>query len=192
MGQLYSVQIAHQAVSYEDVDDVTCTGETRSQPAISESERNDFEAMGELWLEGLVEDKGRIANATQIFRNVNITSMQHRYRKWPRDFLICMRTEFQAVDWRHECRLDFDQVCTILDEIKDTSAPDVRRALFDETVGELGNDKIDFIQYLGLLYALTAGTCQLRFPEDIDKLSSCNLFILYKLSLVNQLELGLL
>jgi len=26
MGQLYSVQIAHQAVSYEDVDDVTCTG----------------------------------------------------------------------------------------------------------------------------------------------------------------------
>ncbi|KAI0215925.1 hypothetical protein LSAT2_031999 [Lamellibrachia satsuma] len=190
MGQLYSVQIARQAVSY--VDEVTCTGERRSHATNRETNRNDFEAMGELWLEGLVEDKGRIANATEIFRNVSITSMQHRYRKWSRDFLICMRTEFQSIDWRHECRLDFDQVCTILDEIKDTSSPSIRQALFDETVGTTSNGKIDFIQYMGLLYALMGGTHKLRFPEDIDVITSRNLFILNKLSLVNQLKLGLL
>ena len=42
-------------------------GESRIQPAISKS--GGFEAMGEQWLARLVEDKGRIATATHIFRS---------------------------------------------------------------------------------------------------------------------------
>ena len=49
-------------------------GERRIQPTDSTSDLGGFEAMGEEWLARLVEDKGRTATATHIFRSWYLTN----------------------------------------------------------------------------------------------------------------------
>ncbi|CAH1800794.1 unnamed protein product [Owenia fusiformis] len=151
MGNIISFPVVNPPITFEMDTDFAPTGER-----IVEKKRrtNRFERITEDFFQYLLEERAEIIKAKQKFLDLNTSAIVKRYPNWNYEDILDMRASFQIIDKQGDGIIDFNEMCSVLDELGDKTTTATRRKYFDQVDVDRSNG-IDFEEFLELIWVVS-------------------------------------
>ncbi|CAH1800795.1 unnamed protein product [Owenia fusiformis] len=151
MGNIISFPVVNPPITFEMDTDFAPTGER-----IVEKKRrtNRFERITEDFFQYLLEERAEIIKAKQKFLEVDMEAILARYPRWTADDIQDYKTQFQTFDPNLDGLIDFNELCSVLDELGDKTTTATRRKYFDQVDVDRSNG-IDFEEFLELIWVVS-------------------------------------
>lgn len=193
MGNVIYFPIKREQRSYTDSTKCASTGK-RLSTYMKVGPLNAFEEITEKFFADLLFKRQDVLRAKLKIKEMDMQAIRGKYPLWSYEDLMDLKAQFQTFDINQDGLIDFQELCSVLEEIGDESPESMRRELFLE-MDEDDSGGIDFEEYLTLLHTLTKGQSALMPASEclgvLRHEGTLNAQRVRKLSVSQQIKNGL-
>jgi len=169
MGNVIYFPIKREQSSYTDSTKCTSTGKRFANYNGNVGPQNAFEEITEQFFHELLLKRQEVLRAKMKIKDMDMKKVREKYPLWTYEDLMDLKAQFQTFDINQDGLIDFEELCSVLEEIGDESTEQTRQDLFSE-MDEDGSGGIDFEEYLTIIGKdLGHGISLLRHPNNGGK-----------------------
>jgi len=194
MGNVIYFPIKREQSSYTDSTKCTSTGKRFANYNGNVGPQNAFEEITEQFFHELLLKRQEVLRAKMKIKDMDMKKVREKYPLWTYEDLMDLKAQFQTFDINQDGLIDFEELCSVLEEIGDESTEQTRQDLFSE-MDEDGSGGIDFEEYLTLLHTLTNGASAMMPASQclgvLKQEGTENAQRVRKLSVAQQIQNGL-
>ncbi|XP_074643567.1 uncharacterized protein LOC141900532 [Tubulanus polymorphus] len=150
MGNIVFPNVGRAPVSYESAEVFSPTGERFPDHQVYHK-KSEFKKAIDDFFQQFVEERRYLKQMKLKFRELDPRSLKAKFPNWETQQLLDMKSQFLLFDLNKDGLIDFDELCTVMNELGDKSSTEERQKYFSK-VDTGAKGKVDVEQFLELLY----------------------------------------